>query len=271
MKKTIYAVSDIHGDFMALLRGLKDAGFNENDENTLLISLGDTFDRGTESIEVYKFLHRLQEKGKAIILKGNHTNFFIDYLNGNSFSTFNYLNNGTNTTLASFLGQNTTNPFLKWFQAKTNNTSTYPTGADFLEWLLIARKKINKDYPTLLKEMENLPYYYETKNYIFTHGAIDTMSPDWRKPHITLRNLLDWDALNFDDGSFFGKEINNTDKTIVIGHFGTRHLRKIYNLGPDTDDSILVREDKRVIAIDATTILSHKVNVLVIKDEELLD
>lgn len=271
MKKTIYAVSDIHGDYMALLQGLKNAGYNESDNDNLLISLGDAFDRGYESREVYKFLHRLQEKGKAIILKGNHTNFFIDYLSGNSLSTFNYLNNGTNTTFASFLGEDSSNPFLEWFFRKVNNTNAYPTGADFLEWLVIAREKINKEFPSLLEEMKNLPYYYETKNYIFTHGAIDTLSPDWRKPHVSLRNLLDWDALAFDDGSFFGKEIHNTDKTVVIGHFGTRHLRKMYKLGADNDDSILTREDGKVIAIDATTILSHKVNVLVIKDEELLD
>ena len=271
MKKTIYAVSDIHGDYLALMQGLKDAGFDENNPSHLLISLGDAFDRGLESYKVHEYLHRLKEKGKAIIIKVNHTNFFIDYLNGSSLSTFNYINNGTNTTLASFLGENTTNPFLKWFQVKNNDNNIYPTGTDFLEWLVITREKINKAYPTLLKEMEDLPYYYETKNYIFTHGAIDTLSPDWRKPHIAFRNLLDWDALTFDDGSFFGKEINNTNKTIVIGHFGTRHLRKMYNLGSCEDDSILVRNDGKVIAIDTTTILSHKVNVLVIKDEELLD
>ena len=76
MKKTIYAVSDIHGDYMALLQGLKDAGYSEKNENALIISIGDAFDRGTESKEVYEFLNRLKEQGKAIILKGNHTKFF---------------------------------------------------------------------------------------------------------------------------------------------------------------------------------------------------
>ena len=246
MKKTIYAVSDIHGDYMALLQGLKDAGYSEKNENALLISIGDAFDRGTESKEVYEFLNRLKEQGKAIILKGNHTKFFEDYLTGKSINEYNYVNNGTNTTFASFLGLNSTNPF-------------------------IAKEKINKEYPLLLEQMQSLPYYFETKNYIFTHGAIDTLAKNWRVPHCSRYNLIDWDALTFDDGSFFGKEINNTDKTIVIGHFGTRHLRKIYNIGESLDDSILFRDDGKVIAIDATTILSHKVNVLVIPDEELLD
>ena len=35
--------------------------------------------------------------------------------------------------------------------------------------------------------------------------------------------------------------------------------------------SILKRDDGRVIAIDATTCISHKVNVLVIENEDLID
>ena len=271
MKKTIYAVSDIHGDYMALLQGLKDAGYSEKNENALLISIGDAFDRGTESKEVYEFLNRLKDQGKAIILKGNHTKFFEDYLTGKSINEYNYVNNGTNTTFASFLGLNSTNPFIDWFYNKTNDKFVTPTQIDFAKWLAYAKEKINKEYPLLLEQMQSLPYYFETKNYIFTHGAIDTSAKNWRVPHCSRYNLIDWDALTFDDGSFFGKEINNTDKTIVIGHFGTRHLRKIYNIGESLDDSILFRDDGKVIAIDATTILSHKVNVLVIPNEELLD
>ena len=68
-----------------------------------------------------------------------------------------------------------------------------------------------------------------------------------------------------------GKEITNTDKKVVIGHFGTEQLRKMYpeitknDKGNDYD--ILTRDDGKVIALDATTVLSKKVNVLVIEDE----
>ena len=72
----------------------------------------------------------------------------------------------------------------------------------------------------------------------------------------------------WDDGSFFGSEIRNTDKTVVIGHFGTDELRKIYNIEDDKKHEVLMREDKKVIAIDATTAISHKVNVLLILEEE---
>ena len=45
----------------------------------------------------------------------------------------------------------------------------------------------------------------------------------------------------------------------------------MYGLKKDDkeDFSILEREDKRVIALDSTSILSNKINVLVIEDELL--
>ena len=46
----------------------------------------------------------------------------------------------------------------------------------------------------------------------------------------------------------------------------------MYDVGHyDETWSILKRDDGRVIALDATTCYSHKVNVLVIESEELLD
>ena len=103
------------------------------------------------------------------------------------------------------------------------------------------------------------------------HGAIDTKVPDWHHPHCYRYNLTDWDALDFNDGSFFGEPITNTDKTVVIGHFGTRTLREMYNypIEKGHEDDILIRDDGKIIAIDATTAASNKVNILVLEDELL--
>lgn len=268
MKKKIFAVADIHGDFNALIAGLEEAGYDENDKNNLLISIGDAFDRGEESLAVYEYLKRLSDEGKAIVLKGNHTGFMIDYLSGKSSDPFNYYHNGTNKTLADFLHR--TDPFESWCMIDQNIKE--PTYGDFAIWLYNARLEIMHEYPELLKWLKDRPYYYETKNYIFTHGGIDTKAKDWHKPHCERYDFVDWEALMWDDGSFFGKPINNTDKTIVIGHFGANRLREMYNVGLNDERwSILRRDDGRVIAIDATTIVSHKVNVLVIENEELIN
>ena len=85
--------------------------------------------------------------------------------------------------------------------------------------------------------------------------------------HCYRYNLIDWDALDFDDGTFLIQP-NTTGKTIVVGHFDSGHLRKMYNLGNEDDHSILETEDKKVF-IDACTILTKQINVYVVEDELL--
>ena len=66
---------------------------------------------------------------------------------------------------------------------------------------------------------------------------------------------------------------NTNDKTVVVGHFHTRHLREMYELGDKDDDSILEIQDElcgHKIFIDGCTPYTKKVNVLVIENEELL-
>lgn len=270
MKKKIFAVSDIHGEYEILIKGLKEAGFDEDNPEHLLISVGDAFDRGGNALAVYEYLKRLSDKGSAVVLKGNHTGFFTGYLDGTILSPFNYYNNGTNETMADFLHE--TAPFEMYCVLREIDQPTY---GDFADWVSRARQEINGEFPELLEWLNTRPYYLETENYIFTHGAIDTNAKDWHKPHCERYHFTDWDALMWDDGSFFEKEINNTDKTVVIGHFGTATLRKMYGYSPNRNPKgsfdILKRKDGRVIAIDATTNLSKKINVLVLEDEEVID
>lgn len=267
MKKKIFAFSDVHGEYTVLINSLKKAGFDENNPDHLLISLGDEFDRGTQSLDVYKYLKDMEEKGKAIIIQGNHSKFFIEYLDGTSYSPFNYINNGTRETLADFLGR--TAPFESW--CFLDKGIEQPTYGDFAEWIKEAREEINENFPELLNWLKTRPYYYETKNYIFVHGAIDTKTINWKEPHCILYNLRDWDALNFNDGTFFNEQIINTDKTVVIGHFATSQLRKKYphlttkDKGEEFD--VLERDDGRIIALDATTNYSKRINIFIIEDE----
>lgn len=256
MKKKIFAVSDIHNCHADMIRCLNEAGYDENNENHLLVVLGDCFDRtpnGGGAVAIYEYLKRLSDEGKAIVIRGNHDDMFIDYLTGKCITPFNYMYNGTRETFADFLHE--TAPFETWCMLNDR----VPMTKDFAEWVTGAVKEINEEYPELLSWLESLPYYYETKKYIFTHGAIDTKIDDWHKG--------EWKRLVWDDGSFFGESITNTDKIVVIGHFHTRHLREMYGIKDNGGDSILTRNDGKVIALDTCTILTHKVNVLVVEDE----
>lgn len=260
MKKKLFVVSDIHGHYTELIESLNKAGFDEKNDNHLLVVCGDNFDRGRENVEVYKYLKRLDEENKAVILRGNHDTMFIYYLDGTVISPFNYRYNGTNETFADFLQE--TAPFESWCLLSEGIDN--PTVRDFANWLHYARGTINTEYPELLQWLKDRPYYFETTKHIFTHASIDTQAEDWHIPQYRT-----WEELTWDDGAFFGRKINNTDKTVVIGHYSTRALRKMYNYDLENEDldSILIRDDKRIIALDSCTILSHKINVLVLEEE----
>ena len=204
-------------------------------------------------------MKELWDNKRAVIIKGNHEQMFIDYLEGNNISPFNYIRNGLDETFAEFL--HCTKPFETWCLFKNIEN---PTCGNFAEWVTQVKEEINEEYPELLPWLRSLPYYFETEDYIFTHGAIDTEVEDWKKPMIERHGKTGWEALTWDDGSFFGKEINNTEKTVVIGHFGTNHLRKMYNLYERYDENnynILIRDDGRVIALDSTVVVSKKLNL----------
>jgi serine/threonine protein phosphatase 1 len=264
MKKTLYFISDMHGNYDATIKALKDSKYDENNPNHLLIVLGDFTDRGTQSLALYKYLYRLTKENKAIVIAGNHTLFFIKFLRG-SVSPFNYINNGLRETIADFWHR--TAPFESWCLLEGGCDMTQES---YVKWAEICRNDINEEYPELLPWLESLPRYFESKHYIGVHGAIDTKVDDWHHPHCLLYNFRDWDALDFNDGSFFGEAIKNTDKTVVIGHFATAHLREMYGLDFEKDpNEILYRDDGRVIAIDTCTIRSNRVNVLAIEDELL--
>lgn len=265
-KKKMFIISDIHGYYDEMIKALEEAGYDENNSEHKLICLGDLTDRGSQSLAVYEYLKRLSDEDKAIVLPGNHSLFLIQFLQG-SYSPFNYLHNGLNETIADFWHR--TAPFESWCALEGNCDLDQ---MNYIKWVDICSKEIKEEYPELLDWLKSLPRYYETKNYIFVHGAIDTKVEDWHNPHCFRYDLIDWDALDFNDGSFFGESIVNTDKTVVIGHYGTRFLREMYGylIEKGHEDDILIRDDGRVIAIDATTAASKKVNVLVIENEELL-
>ena len=66
-----FCVSDIHSDYTGLKTALKNAGFNKRNKEHTLIVCGDIFDRGPDTLSVYKFLISIPKK-RCILIKGNH-------------------------------------------------------------------------------------------------------------------------------------------------------------------------------------------------------
>ncbi len=62
----VYAVSDLHGQYAAFLKGLEEIGFSDNDE---LIVIGDAVDRGPDGIALLK--HIMDHENMDLLI-GNH-------------------------------------------------------------------------------------------------------------------------------------------------------------------------------------------------------
>lgn len=257
-KYKYFVISDIHGFFDEVVEALKEKGYDSNNSSHKLLVLGDIFDRGTKSLEVYKWLKQLTDENKAIILKGNHDDFLIKFLTDYNLieNQFNFYNNGLENTIKSFLEQDID---IKDYYKEKGNVENKQLA--FKAWNSYAKDIINKKYPYLLLWLNSFSYYYETKNYIFTHSSIDTQCKNFRK---TLKNF---DDLLWDNGSFFGSDLKNVNKTVVVGHIGTSDIRKMYGLDNSDSHDILIRDDNKIIMIDGTIAKSHICNVLVVEDE----
>ena len=266
--KKLFFTSDIHGFYDEFMKCLRDTGFDEDNEEHLLVVLGDCFDRGPSSKELFLFLNDLEKKGKCVVTHGNHDLFLEEFLEGNYESgLFNYLHNGLNETIASFVGR--TAPFESWCLL---DDACEMNKENFCRWVDIVRHEIMNKYPELLLWLKSRPRYFESEHYIGVHGAIDNFVEDWHYPNHHRYNLHGWDALEFDNGNFFKTKLNDgTDKTVVIGHFATRLLRRMHRSVCVNDkcvdeNDVLIRDDGRVVALDATTVLTHKVNFYVVED-----
>lgn len=233
-----FVVADIHGFYKPFIQALDNAGFDKNNPDHTLISLGDNFDRGTQSYEVFMFLKELPRK---ILIKGNHEDILLSVIKRNGPS-FTDVANGTDLTLISLAGL---------------------TPSDYISDSAELVKKVIKN--TNIKNWINNEFvnYFETNNYIFTHGWLPV---NWRKN----KSKDDWsraswahtekEIFRFESGD--GPELYG--KKLVVGHWGSRFLREKL-LGEYTnDDSILYYKD--FIFMDATTADSNKINVLVIED-----
>ena len=109
--KKYFIVSDIHSFFTALVKGLDQAGFDRNNKDHVLIVCGDIFDRGFETIEVYKFLRGLP-KSRCILIRGNHEDLYFDLLKKDCPDSYDY-SNGTVRTFAAIakVHENNVNPY----------------------------------------------------------------------------------------------------------------------------------------------------------------
>lgn len=249
-----YCISDVHGFYDEMKVALDEAGFDENNPEHWLVGCGDYMDRGTQPIQVMRYLHNLPRK---ILIKGNHEQLLVDCCyRGQAFS--HDLSNGTADTI--------------WNIAYTPGyIEDFPEMCDYA----LKRTKPFRD---------SMVNYLETKNYIFVHSWIPVINkdglpayytrnrdfdfnPDWRDA-----SQKDWDDATWGDPfDMAARGLNQTGKAIVFGHWhcstGWAKAEGRSEFGEDAKFDPYYGDG--FIAIDACTAHTHKVNVLVLEDEFL--
>lgn len=183
MKKWVYAIGDVHGKY-DLFKKL----VNEFDPlNHQLVLMGDLNDRGPNTKECFLLGMQLVKKNNAIYLRGNHEEYFLQFLQSPEDWYEPYLRNGGKETFDSLLHPGSTEEYS-------------PT-----EIALMIRSR----YGELIDFLCERPLYYEWHNYLFVHAGVDLTKKDW---HDTNPHDFIWIREPFHEGK------NNTGKTIVFGH-----------------------------------------------------
>lgn len=243
MDKKLFVVSDVHGYYTELMQALEQAGFDKNNEQHIFVSCGDLFDRGKDSPAVYDFVRGLPRK---ILIKGNHEDMLYTALK-NARASEPEVWNGTNITITQLIGEDS---------------------IDEDGYLNVAR--YSDKIEELKSFIESMLDYFETENYILTHGWLP-IDFEGRRPYIvpTWREATeeDWERARWLEWQqLYNVGAVPEDKTIVCGHRPV-WLSHVFDMSREPDCSQPFY-GKGLIAIDAGTVRSHRVNVLVIEDED---
>ena len=284
-----FVISDVHSFYDEMINSLTTSGFELNNDEHILIVCGDVFDRGNQTLEVYQFLNSLP-KNRLILIRGNHEALYLTLLD-KKYPQSHDFSNGTVNTFCQIAGYELDTAY------DLRNGYHYSCGTywdrEYIEpecqdkWNDIKKKVKNSEVTKWLKSKQWINYY-ELDKYVFVHSFIPLkfnkengmgeeyciyygwtqmfeFKEDWRNS-----NDLEWkDAswgcpYKFYDAGLF-KEDN---KVLVCGHYRCSEFNEHY-LNSKDDHSIYYGE--HLIGIDATTALSHQVNVLVIDGDKCYD
>lgn len=256
-----YAMSDIHGFYDEMMTALKGCGYFDDPEPKKVVICGDLFDRGLQATEVQQFVADLLEKDDIILIKGNHEDLLEElvknlHVYGDCMAFTHHHSNGTANTLAEL-----TRCSYQDFRLKTAEVKERYFQTPF--------------YKTILPAMKD---YFETKNHIFVHGWIPCYTSGFGGEIQTYQYMDNWRSAPEREWMYArwynGIEASRQKvlvprKTIVCGHwnasYGNARKFRVPEFGEDANHSTYFA--KGIIALDACTAISKKVNCVKIIDD----
>ena len=259
-----YVVADVHGFYTELIAALREAGFFDDKEPHKVIFCGDMYDRGKETLLLVEFLLKLMKEDKLIYILGNHEELLI--------SCLQEISRGGVHEIASGMSHHYTNG--TWDTLlQIAEMSEYEAYRNPHE--LVRRVMRSPLYRKLLTVCVD---YYETPNYVFVHGWVPCYSEGYRpsvrykfNPKWRDADVNSWYKARWFNGMELACKHHLTvpGKTVVCGHFhtsyGHAHIEhKSPEWGNGADFSPFCADG--IIALDACTAVSGKINCIVIED-----
>ena len=291
--KKYFICSDTHSYYSILMEALKEKGFDINNQDHIFVLVGDLFDRGKESLELYNWVKSLPLE-RRILIRGNHEYLFKDMVK-RGYAESHDIHNGTIDTLYQLN---------EWDDKKETHDyykQLYLLKDDDRKWTRLENNLYKKRKACFSSNIttevvnwfdsDEWVNYWETPNYIFTHGFIPLhWTVDWpaseKYGYIVKVGLPtyreDWrnaTQTEWEDSTWFNwsanymavkKGCNETGKYIAVGHWHTSDLYKyLDNKSRDIYDCPIYKSKKyKVIGLDACTAGSGKINILVLDEKD---
>lgn len=224
MKLTRYVfVSDVHGRFDKLTKAL--AGVNFNKDTDTLVVLGDSFDRGSQSLEVLNYIMSCPNR---ILIWGNHDFRLRELIlrNGEGVSSADY-SNGVLETMQSFCFNHNTGKSI-----------------DMLIWLLQSDSQYEDTYRLLWRYFSECVWAAEWADLIATHGWLPherkIISRKMGKIEEQVKLFSNWRSADRD--AWYSASWAHTemcchyecypDKPLLVGHWHAWRLHIFFNNMP---------------------------------------
>ena len=217
----IYAVSDLHGQYMTFEKGLRSIGFSDSD---MLYVIGDVIDRGPDGVKILEYI-RSHENMDLII--GNH-----EFLMLNSVSPDGEKGcDGIDADLWLFFngGIVTYERYATLSKKKKKELFDWLNSREVIKTLDIGGKKICLTHSFYLPECENLRYNE------LTYGQV---------------NEIVWNSIYRDgDGSHAEDLYDRYDYTFVTGHVPVQKIYMFYE-GDEDFNRLEMHKHGNLLCID---------------------
>ena len=285
--KTYFVVSDTHSFYTPLKKALWQAGFRRTNKDHILIVCGDLFDRGQETLQVYNYIKSLP-RSRRILVRGNHEALYLDLLKKRVPDSYDF-SNGTVRTFCAIAGMSEEALTAShWYKTGISGYEVYDRISE--TWRTIVAEVKNSAVTKFVESKKDWVNYYELGKYIFVHSFIPYklkdevakyywphgyIQDDWKeyKPNWRQSSDFEWSEAawgcpyaEYELGLFKPEE--EKGKILVCGHWHAAAFHEEFE-GAKEMENHHTYIGEHLIALDACTVLSKFINVLVIKEDEI--